>query len=903
MLLATLIFAGPAWSQSVFKDGKIHLVQSSHHDLGWHKGSYPAEMRFTLNEIDTALDLMNKDTDFTFCGEYTIWLHEYLKHRPGRVEELKRRLKEGRMEWGGGYSQPYTSLMTSEQLARQMIYGTLWYKKHFPGKATLYYNTDIPGFNRQMPQILRKSGIDKAFLSRTDNIAGIDTDFANWVGPDGSSVFCYLMHHYADQVGQLRDKNKYGLKINNTELLARWLRSLEPYYKDRNIPPQAIHFLCMDCRPPSDYSKDVAAWNQYAKTRGLPPIEYSTLATVMDTINDEKAKFKTLKGEWPSKWVYEAAPSNYRRVSDQRASDRLLRAAEAFSVFRALIEGGFDNYPAEVLADGWKNGLFSCHGFAPRSVLAEYSKRYTAARDAGEKALTGALEAITARVKTQTRGIPLVVYNTLSWDRSDYVSMPVPADAPPAAVAMGTPMEFHIVDSEGKEVPFQMTTHVERTNTVVGSKGRGPFEVDKVRTTVSREDRIVFRADGVPSFGYKTWYLVKGKSKLPATTPVPRGTWKTPHENAFFAIEPGVGGLRRIYDKTLKRELLKVDRFMGCEWLDYMYNGQGAGGFAFMKIPEATRELDLLRNYKPTWTCVESGPVFTAYETSTARTRRGGVTLRVVVYESTRRIDVQCVVTGMDYKQARQLRLAFGLNAKRRNVTYEAPFGVVNVGKDELDPGLVAGRTSARPRETQNWIYAGDDTGGVTIGSNVVAWDYDVVSTARPEATDKIDYPILQPVLLTTAYSCSRWVHCWTQPGDHVFDFSIYSHKAGWTNGYRDGVQTNNPLIAVVQTKTKAPQTRATLGETHSFLSIAGSNMIVTAVKKAEEGEGIVVRFYENEGKRDSNAAIKIAGTLKGAVRTNLIEEGAGDAKLGPDGVTLKVGPFSIETVKLTPKF
>ncbi|MHC5057837.1 MAG: glycoside hydrolase family 38 C-terminal domain-containing protein [Planctomycetota bacterium] len=421
----------------------------------------------------------------------------------------------------------------------------------------------------------------------------------------------------------------------------------------------------MYCRHPGDYTKEIASWNEHAR------------------------------GEWPSKWVYEGAPSNYERVADQRASDRLLRAAEAFSVFRAQLEGGFGDYPAEAIAEAWKNGVFSCHGFAPRSVLADYSKRYRAARDAGAGALADALQAITKRVWTRARGTPLVVYNTLSWDRAGFVSTAVPE---------GAPEEFSIIDSRGTRVLHQMTVHETRANTVVGKEGKGPFERDKVETKVTREPRIVFRADGVPSFGYSTYYLVKGRraTSSDGARLEPDSAWTTAFENRFFTIEPGVGGLERIFDKELKRELLKVGRFRGAEWLDYTYHGQGAGGFKFMRIPEESKELELLRKYEPTWSCVESGPVFTAFETSVAKTRRGGVKLRVVVYESVKKIDIRCVVIGMDVEQARQLRLAFPLNAKRREVAYDVPFGVVNIGEDELDNGLVEGNTAARPRETHS---------------------------------------------------------------------------------------------------------------------------------------------------------------------------------------------------------
>ena len=853
LLAGAVVLAGTADAEGRFKGGKIHLVQASHHDLGWHKGTYGAEMRFTFQEIDKALDLMKADPKFTFTGEYTVWLHEYLSRRPARVAELKKRFEEGRMEWGAGFSMPYTSLVTNEQLARQMYYGRKWFNKELPSRASIYFNTDVPGFGMQMPQILRKSGVDKVFLSRSWNLSNIDTDFLTWIAPDGSDVFCYFMHHYGNHVGAYRKK-----KMGDNVQMTKWIESRENSYTARRIPPHLIHFLCMDCRLPSPYRGSIDAWNEHAGRNGLPRMAYSTLGKAMDAVRGKEAEFKSITGEWPNKWVYEAAPSNYEIISDQRGSDRLLTAAEAFSAFRALLEGGFDRYPSRKLEGAWKQGIFSCHGFAPDAVIELYAKQYRAARDSGEQMLQDALQAIARRVKTNARGLPLVVYNTLSWDRTDIVEMQVPEGAPPL---------LRIVDSRGTTVPHQIT----------------------------RDKRVVFRADGVPSFGYKTYYLAKaGKQQAVQTKHKPGAAWDGAFENEFFIIEPASGGLQRIYDKALDRELLKTDKFLGAEWLDYEYKGQGAGEHTHITMPTAHR-FDRLRKYGTSWVCAESGPVRTAFETAPVKTPRGKVRLRLTAYASLKRIDLECRILDTDQAEARQMRLALPLNADPRQVAYEVPFGVVEVGRSELEPALAFGPASVRPREIQNWIYAGGEKGGVTIGSGVAVWDYAEVSPRRPPRSK---YPILQPVLLTSAYSCSRWKKCWVQPGDHSFRFSMYSHKPGWRHGYRKGVQSNNPLIAVVQA---GRSESAKLPEVKSFLSISPANVIVTAVKRSEEGNDVVVRFYEVEGKSGSRVRISPDARLSGARRTNLIEEDAGVLEHDRNGAALKVGPFSIETVRLRP--
>jgi alpha-mannosidase len=275
-----------------------------------------------------------------------------------------------------------------------------------------------------------------------------------------------------------------------------------------------------------------------------------------------------------------------------------------------------------------------------------------------------------------------------------------------------------------------------------------------------------------------------------------------------------------------------------------------------------------------------------------------------------------------DETEARQIRLAFPMNANFKNVAYEVPFGKVEIGADEVQPQLAfevkqtkeylakmndlrrtdldkwkqwrrsqKGKTPVRPREIQNWIYAGDGDAGVTIGSSAIAWDY-MDASAAP-----VDYPVLQPVLLCSAYSCSRWKHCWTQPGDHKFTFSIFSHKGGWRNGYRSGVATNNPLIPVlvkVNPTGKLPPSK-------SFLSVSADNVIVTAVKKSEDSNDLAVRFYEAEGKPASSVVLTPSFKVKNACRTNLIEEGSKPMPHTTKDATLKVGKYSIETIKLVP--
>ncbi len=833
-------------------------------------------MKATFHALRKGPHLVESDPAFKYDGELAIWLHDYLQHHPDETEELRKRIRERRVQWGAGYTQPYTSLVTGEQLARLMYLGRRWYKKEFGADTTLWYNTDVPGMTAQMPQVLAKAGVDNAYMSRSWNIEGVRTDFLNWSAPDGSSVFCFMMNHYADYIDWRPGTPRIA---NDPERMTKWITEQETEYRERKIPPVLPHLISKDCVAPQDLRKLMDDWNRHAADNGLPSMEYDSISDMMDRVKSAPgADFKTLAGEWPNKWIYEGAPANYKMFTDQRAASRLLCAAEAFGAFRALIEGAWDNYPTEKLFEGWKAVNLACHGMAPDKCVDNFLRKYAGARASGQEMLDAALTAIGARVKTtDERGMtPVVVFNNLSWERTDLVRMPLPGDWAGCRVLGG----------DNEEVPCQVA-----------------------------DSEVVFLATAIPSLGYSTFYL----REAARTPPLPDRPWNQPFENEFFRVTPGKQGIVSIFDRELKRELLKTDKFEMAQWLDFAYKGQGAGEHVHIRLPDEA-PLEKLGVFNTTWTCNESGPLFTSFRSREVQTARGKVSFELKLYHPLKRIDLACTMRDCDEQEARQMRLAFPLNADFEHVAYEAPFGKVEVGKDDVQRQLAFqvkrtkeeiqayeslrgtdlekwkrlrrsfyAKTPVRPREIQNWIHAGDGEAGITIASSVIAWDY-LDASAQP-----VTYPVLQPVLLCSAYSCSRWKHCWTQPGDHTFTFSTFSHAGDWRNGYRRGVAANNPLIPVVVKANPA----GTLPPFKSFLDCSADNIIVTAVKKAEDSENVVVRFYEAEGEANTRARIRLDAPIKGARRVNLIEEDAGELKYDESSIGIGVGPWSIETVRL----
>ena len=135
--------------------GRLHIISSSHQDIAWMDSPEKCIVFRDTNCITPALAMMAKDPAYSFTMENMLNLAEYLDRHPDRKEEIGRLTREGRMEWGATYNQPYESLLSGEQLIRQAYFGRLWLKRTFPGAdAKVYFNPDVPGRATQMPQIL-----------------------------------------------------------------------------------------------------------------------------------------------------------------------------------------------------------------------------------------------------------------------------------------------------------------------------------------------------------------------------------------------------------------------------------------------------------------------------------------------------------------------------------------------------------------------------------------------------------------------------------------------------------------------------------------------------------------------------------------------------------------------------
>ena len=90
----------------------------------------------------------------------------------------------------------------------------------------------------------------------------------------------------------------------------------------------------------------------------------------------------------------------------------------------------------------------------------------------------------------------------------------------------------------------------------------------------------------------------------------------------------------------------------------------------------------------------------------------------------------------------------------------------------------------------------------------------------------------------------------------------------------------------------------ATAAALPPLFSLGPAHLQVSGFKRADDGRGYILRFWENEG-RAANAALKMSPIFTRAWMTNLAEEPGDEIPIRKGMVSVGVRPFGIITLRL----
>lgn len=855
---------------SYFDGGVFALNCTCHNDLGWLNTQEKTADYRSAEIILPAMKLLEEYPEFRYSMESTAYLMEFLERHPERRQQMAQDMRDKRFTWGASYVQCQEVHVGPEKLVRQFYFGRRWLKQSFPGVDTHFYvKTDPPSMTLQMPQILAKAGVKYHIQGR------MPYGFYRWEAPDGSFVLTYA-YHYADPMRLLDPKGDHGWLPYATER--------EYYYARHHLPDMFIYDYTSDYFPPQPalppYTRQqntamkrfAGNWNQRHPADPIhpPKMVFVTPEGFLDEFSAHPLDITTLKGDWPFSWAYYDEPGHREGLlAGREAHNRLLIAERIFAGLS--LQEGFPDYPQQTFTEAWRANCWPDHGWGGnRGVVTDsvYIASYEKSNKLADDLLSTAGQRLVKSVKPAAGNqAPLVVFNPLTWERTGVVQYQFLKPSGWDGVA--------VRDETGKETPVELS----------GGESEGsPVQV-------------VFVAESVPSLGYRTYSIGPAPSPSPAKSLTGRIA-----ENQFFKVVFGDGGIKSLYDKRLRWETLRTEKFDGAEVIQFT-----APGSAWEDPEIVTMEnFDRTSNHPFPFKSFVEGPVRT---TAVREASFGHFTLRerFHLYHELDQIQIELAVLDWDGQKERELRVVFPVNLDGARMTYEVPFGKVEMGKDELNfallppdpdtafrPDIYGGDHPLAYREAINWIDASSPD---YLAHGLLSASDTTVHLFRDETADPAPYPLLQHVLLSTRKSLAWNPDNWfTQKGSHRYRMSLLPHKGDWRLRYREALDFNYPLWAFSDSYGQSGQPA---GMSQSFLRLDPANLVLTALKRSEDDNRLVLRFYEAEGFK-TPAQIHFAKPISQAWRASLIEYDEEPMHPAADGsLQFSVKPWEIVTLKV----
>ncbi len=262
--------------QPLLQQATLHLDGNAHIDAAW---LWPRSETIDVvrRTFGTALQLMHEYPGYVYtqsAAQYNEWLADKY---PSVNDEIAQRIKQGRWEVVGGmWVEPDLNLPDGESTARSILIGKRWYLDHYGVDVRIGWNPDSFGYNWQLPQIYKKSGIDY-FV--TQKMSWNDTNQLPlklfwWESPDGSKVLTYFPHGYGDRV------------LNPVHLSADLVNA-------RKMAPGMTELLDLygvgdhGGGPTRDMLDEGVHWMQPGKV--APKMEFGTAQSYFDTVEKQLA--------------------------------------------------------------------------------------------------------------------------------------------------------------------------------------------------------------------------------------------------------------------------------------------------------------------------------------------------------------------------------------------------------------------------------------------------------------------------------------------------------------------------------------------------------------------------------------------------------------------------------------
>jgi alpha-mannosidase len=824
------------------KQFTIRAAGNSHIDMAW-LWPWTETVEVVRNTFRSALDLMREYPDFKFSmssARTYVWMEEKY---PDLFKEIQQRVREGRWEVVGGmWVEPDLNMPGGESLVRQILVGKRYFHEKFGVDVKIGWNPDSFGYNWQLPQIYKKSGIDY-FVTQKLMWAHEFTTFPYklfwWESPDGSRLLTYFPHDYAantDPVSMARD-------------LSIWVPSL--YGTDAKQHNDMLHLYGVGDHGggPTRIMLDTAT--RWMKSDVVyPNLQFTTASSFFDDMQKKLPNIEvpTWRDELYFEYHRGVMTTQAETKKRIRKTEELLLNAEKFSSLATLYGR---KYPSEDFDRGWKRLLFDdFHDIMPGSGIAvnylDAKRNLEDVGRAGQAILHGSLEELAARINIQGPGVPVVIFNSLSWPRKEVIEVEVQLP--------GVAKQIEVRDFSGKIVPSQLLTHDSETNRA----------------------RLLVEAS-VPALGYKTYYVRAAEKVTPQVSAVKSSADMLENEFVRVKVDAHTGCLTSLFDKRSNTESLAPAETEAGGPKDTICGNLLE---AFRDKPKAWDAWNIDADFeKEHWDLtqadevklMESGPLRAIIQVK-QHFENSSFIRNITLTAGSPRVDVRMIADW--HEKHILLKVAFPLSAHNEKAAFEIPYGSIERPTTRNTPAEQA----KFEVPALQWGDLSDAKHGFSLLND-----------------SKYGYDAKGNVLRLSLLRSPEWPDPHADEGLHEFTYSMYAHPGTWREAetVRRGYELNYDLLAVGTAKHPGA-----MKEEHSFFEVQADNVVMTAIKKAEDDGSLILRFYEWAGK-ELDVKIVLPVGAQSASETDLMERPVGDLGVPGGVVTVHTKPYEIKTIRV----
>lgn len=838
--------------KAVLQTANIRLTGNSHIDAAW-LWPWTETVEAVRKTWSTALQLQREYPQYTFtqsAAAYSDWMCDKY---PDMCKQMKESYKHGRWEIVGGmWVEPDLNMPDGESLVRQILIGKRSFKETFGGDVRIGWNPDSFGYTWQLPQIYKKSGIDYFVTQKMmwNDTNQLPLKLFWWQSPDGSRVLTYFPHDYVNQVEPVRMAEDFAAarKLNpgTTEMMHLYGIGDHGGGPTRAMLDSGMKWTGPDVVYPKtkfgtaqSFFSDVET---HLDTEHAPVWNYTSLAA-KSTVLPPPPQGKVGLPVWNDELYFEyhrgvmTTQANHKR--NMREGEELLLNAEKFSSL-AWLQGR--DYPQAKLTDGWKKILFNqFHDTAAGSgigvIYRDADKDTDVVRLETREAQIGALQTLTSYINTNGKGVPVAVFNPLGWQRSDAVEFTV--QMPEATPAI------QITDAAGKLL----------------------FADVKLLNPKTHSFHVQVTTD-VPALGYRVLYARAATSSKAETSDLKATSQSLENSLLRVAVDPHTGCITSLIDKKTSFDSIA-------------HGGCGNQLQTFKDLPKEYDAWNIdpgtLDSFIPidkvdSIQLVESGPMRGTIRVT--RTWQSSKFIQDISLEAGS--PMVKITNNIDWHETHVLlKAAFPLSASSAKATYEIPYGTVQRPTTRNN----SFESAQFEVPAMRWADLGDAQHGLTLINE-----------------SKYGYDAKDNVLRLTLLRSPTWPDPDADRGHQHFAFWLYPHEGDWKTALsmRRGYETNYPLTAM-QLSNHGGEWPAE----HSFVNVTPENVTLTALKKSEDGNALLLRVYEWAGKSATVTATIPAGAKSVSVADMMENPISGDASLSSDKLTFAIKPYEIQTIRI----